>query len=194
MRKIIILIAWIVELFSVIRWHSCWLFKDIFYFTPLSLSARVIDSINLNRGIPIILIHLMQNKFIYFFWGGLQILLQYWDARFLKEFIGIIGLFGIVFAIWYLLTSCRKNFYIWGLFIFILIISFVEMFFQPNIIYIWKLLIFGSAFQIFSLFGLWQFLRHKSNKRYFFIAFLLIVSVLYLILFPLSYQAFCLKI
>lgn len=194
MRKVLIIVALVIELFSITRWQGCWLFKDIFYFTLPTLSARVIDAINLNRGMPFLLTHIMHNKILYFFWGSLQILLQYFDARFLREFIGIIGFFGVVFAIWYLFTSLRKNFYLWGLFLFCLIISFIEMIFQPNIIYIWKLLIFGSAFQLFSLIGLWQFLKHKNKKRYFFIALLLIISILTLILFPLSYQAFCLKV
>jgi len=194
MRKTLIIIAWIVELFSITRWHGCWLFKSFFYFTPSELSARVIDAINLNKGAPILLTHLMHNKIIYFFWGSLQTLLEYWDIRFLKDFIGIIGALGIALAIWYLFTSSKKNVYLWFLFIFCLIISFVEMFLQPNIIYVWKLLVFGSAFQLLSLVGLWQFLKPKSNRRYFFVIVLLAISILSLIFFPLSYQSFCLKI
>jgi hypothetical protein len=194
MRKILIVIAFIVELFSVSRWYGCWLFKDIFYFTPSMISARTIDSINLNRGMPVLLTHLMHNKIIYLFWGGLQIQLQYWDVRFLKDFIGIIGFIGIVFAFWYLVTTLRKNFFVWFLFLFCVAISFIEMFLQPNIIYVWKLVVFGSSFGLLSLIGLWQFLKPESSKRYWFILFLLIISILTLIYFPLSYQAFCLKI
>jgi hypothetical protein len=194
MRKALIIIVWIVELLSIIRWHGCWLFKNIFYFTSSALSVRVIDAINLNKGMPVLLTHFMHNKVIYLVWGGLQGLLQYWDIRFLKEFIGIIGAFGIFFAIWYLLTSSRKNIYVWFLFAFCLVISLIEMFFQPDIIYVWKLLVFGSAFQLLSLFGLWQFLKQKNSKRYLFVIVLLVISILSLIFFPLSYQAFCLKI
>jgi hypothetical protein len=158
------------------------------------LTARVIDAINLNRGAPVLLTHVMHNKFIYFFWGGIQTQLQYWDVRFLQVFIGVIGFFGIVFIIWYLLTGLRKNFYVWSLVVFYIIVSFVEAFFQPNIIYVWKLVIFGSLLELLSLIGLWQFLKPKSNKRYLFVAFLLVISVLALVFFPLSYQAFCLKI
>jgi hypothetical protein len=194
MRKVLIIIALIVELFSIARWHGCWLFKNIFYFTPPMLAARVTDAINGNKGMATLLTHAMHNKVIYLGWGGIQTLLQYWDIRFLKDFIGIIGALGIVFAVWYLFTSSKKNIYLWFLFIFCLIISLVEMFFQPDIIYVWKLLIFGSAFQLLSLFGIWQFLKPKSNKRYFFVIFLLVISILSLIFFPLSYQSFCLKI
>jgi len=194
MRKLLIVIVWIVELFFTARWHGCWLFKDIFYFTWKVVLARAIDAISLNNGASVLLTHLMHNKIVYLFWGGLQMLLQYWDVRFLKEFIGIIGFFGIVFAIWYLLTSLRKNVYVWFLFIFCLIISLIEMFFQPNIDYIWKLFVFGSAFQLLSLIGIWQFLKVKSKKRYLFVIFLLTVSILSLVFFPLAYQAFCLKI
>ena len=194
MRKALIIIVWIVELLSIIRWHGCWLFKNIFYFTSSALSVRVIDAINLNKGMPVLLTHFMHNKVIYLVWGGLQGLLQYWDIRFLKEFIGIIGAFGIFSAFWYLLTSSRKNIYVWFLFAFCLVISLIEMFFQPDIIYVWKLLVFGSAFQLLSLFGLWQFLKQKNSKRYLFVIVLLVISILSLIFFPLSYQAFCLKI
>jgi hypothetical protein len=190
----LIIIAWIIELFSVVRWDSCWLFKNYFYFTLPTLSARVIDAINLNRATPVLLTHIMHNKIIYLVWGGLQTLLQYWDIRFLKEFVGIIGAIGIMLALWYLFTKFRKNIYIWILFIVCLLLSAIEMFFQPNIIYVWKLFVLGGAFQLLSLFGLWQFLKPKSNRRYLLVAVLLVISALSLIFFPLAYQAFCLKI
>jgi hypothetical protein len=196
MRKILIITAFIVELFSIARWSNCWLFKDIFYYTPSMITARAITAISedKSRAIPGIVTHLMHNKAIYFVWGGVQTLLQYWDIRFLKGFIGIIGAIGAILALWYLFTKFKKNIYLWFLFIFCLIISAVEMFLQPNIIYDWKLVVFGSGFELFSLIGLWQFLKTKNKKRYSFIIFLLIVSVLYLIFFPLSYQSFCLKV
>jgi hypothetical protein len=194
MRKILIAIAFFIELFSISKWNSCWLFKDFFYFTPKMLTARVIDAINLNSGAPVLLIHIMHNKIIYFLWGSLQTQLEYWDVRFLQVFIGVIGFFGIMFVIWYLLTSLRKNFYIWLLIVFYIIISFVEAFFQPNIVYFWKLVIFGGLLELLSLIGLWQFLKPKSKEHYLFIVFLLVISVCALILFPLSYQSFCLKI
>jgi hypothetical protein len=194
MRKILIVIAFLVELFSIARWHSCWLFQPNFYFTLPTLLARTIDTINLNKGMPVLLTHLMQNKIVYLILGGLQTLFEYWDIRFLKEFIGIVGAIGIIFALWYLITKFRRNILLWVLFMICLILSSIEMFFQPNVPYIWKLIAFGSAFQLFSLFGLWQFLKDKSNKRYFFIIIILFISILSFVLFPLGYQLFCLKV
>jgi hypothetical protein len=194
MKRILVIAAFIVELISIVRWDSCWLFKDIFYYTSQVLTARTIDAINLNRGMPVLLAHIMNNKIVYLIWGGLQTLLQYWDVRFLKDFIGIIGAFGIIFAIWYMLTNLKKNLHTWIIFLFCLSISSIEMFFQPNIVYVWKLFVFGGAFELLSLIGIWQFLKVKSNKRYSLIIILLIISILTFIFFPLSYQGFCLKV
>jgi len=194
MRKILIVVAFFVELFSIARWHLCWLFQPNFYFTLLTLSARVTDAINLNQGMPVLLTHVMHNKIVYLILGGAQTLFEYWDIRFLKDFIGIIGAFGVVLALWYLITKFRRNIFVWSLFVFCLVISAIEMFFQPNILYPLKIAIFGIAFQLLSLFGIWQFLKPRGAFRYLFIGTLIIISILTLIFFPLSYQSFCLKV
>jgi multisubunit Na+/H+ antiporter MnhE subunit len=194
---IILLIVWFVELFAYQRWFGCWLFQTNFYFTKETLTIQLINATNADKGMPLLLVRALHNKALAFPWGLVQTLLQYFDVRFLIEFIGFIGAVGIALAIWYLCTKARKNYFFWGVFVVTILICLIEMFFQPHIVYAWKMIGFGIVYQLLSLFGIWMFIKsdNKHQKlRYGFIVALCLVTLLSVTLFPLMYQMFCLKI
>ena len=193
LKPFVIFGSLVIELLALNRWLSCWHFKDIFYYTPTLLIARVINGINDDYGLPSIVTHTMHNKITYFFWGFIQAILQYWDIRFLKEFIGIIGAIGIYLAIWYLITKHRRNKYIWSLFIFSIVLGCIEIFFSFDLKFAWKLLILGVPYMLFSLFGIWQFLNERKRSHYLFIILIMILSAITILLFPLGHYKFCLK-
>lgn len=193
-RALVVLVGWGVEIFAFQRWFACWLFKENFYFTPSNLTTQIINATNADKGMPLFVIRALHNKVLGLGWGLSQSLLQYWDIRFLEEFIGIIGAIGVGFGIWYFFTKRRKNYFLWIVFLLGMILPIIEMFFQPHIQYAWVLYIFGFIFQALSLYGLWNFLKKGTIWRYLFIIFLIVMSVLMLLLFPLAYQNFCIKI
>jgi len=194
MKFFLILLTWIIELLAFKRWFSCWLFNNFLYYTSNTLTARVIDAINNDRGMPHLVTHMLHNKVLYFFWGSLQTLLGYWDIQFLSSFIGFVGAFGVVIALWYFLTKDSHNKLLWILFSLSIIVPFTEMVFQPNVIFFWKLLIFGVIFQAISLYGLSRFLVEATTLKYSIIIALSIISIVAIFIFPFSQYAFCLKI
>ena len=194
MRIFFIILVWLTEVFAFKRWFSCWLFSENFYLTPKVLTAKTIEAINQDRGVPRVLTHVLHNKATYFFWLLMQTLLQYWDVRFLKDFIGIVGAIGVGFAVWYFIIEHRQNKPLWVIFGAIILFAIVEMFFQPNILFAWKIIVFGGLFQILSLYGFWQFLDSLKLSRYILVSILLILSLLTVVFSPFSFFAFCLKI
>lgn len=189
-----IFISWIIESIALNRWFSCWQFKDTFYFTNQQLLATLTDALNADRGYPLILTRAWHNKVLALLWGWSQSYLQYWDIRFLQDFISLIGAFGIYLAIWYFVTKGRRNIFVWGLLALITIVTFIELYFIPHVSYAWRIIIFGTLFQLLSLYGLWNFLSQKYKvKSYILVTLFMIFSLLFLLLFPLSYQNFCLK-
>ena len=194
MRKILIFVAFLVEILTLHRWLHCWHFTDGFYYTPPLLIDRVIGGINDDYGNLTIITHIMHNKATYLVWGFLQTFLQYWDARFLKEFISIAGCIGVYLGLWYFFTKIRGNKYLRGIFLFAVVFQCIQILFSPDIKFLWIILPLGITYIIFSMYGLWQFLAIKSNARYGFIITLLAFSIGSMLLLPLAYEVFCLKI
>lgn len=197
LKLITIFIVWFVELFAFQRWFGCWLFQSNFYFTKETLSIQIINATNADKGMPLFIVRALHNKALALPWGLGQTLLQYWDSRFLVEFIGFIGAIGIGLAVWYLVTKSRRNYFFWGIFGIAILFALIEMFFMPHIVYAWKMYAFGLVYQLLSLFGIWKFLDKKNNHlkwRYIIVFIFCLISLLSVWLFPLQYQMFCLKI
>ncbi|HSX09907.1 MAG TPA: hypothetical protein VLF93_07160 [Candidatus Saccharimonadales bacterium] len=194
MKFLLILITWIIELLAFKRWFSCWLFKSFLYYTPKILTARVVDAINNDKGMPHLLTHILHNKVLYFFWGSAQTVLGYWDIQFLSNFIGIIGAFGVMLGVWYFFTKDLHNKLAISLVALSIAVPFTEMVFQPSIAFFLKLLIFGVIFQTLSLYGLSRFLKEATVLKYCLIVGINCISIIAVFLFPLSQLAFCLKI
>lgn len=194
MKYILLIASAIAGVLSLRRWFSCWLFTENFYYTQGKLLARVIEAINADQGMPGLATKIMHNKVTYFGWGIMQTILQFWDIRFLKEFIGISCGIGVYLAVWYLVTKDTKNKYIWFLFGVAIVLSIIELFFAPHIVYFWKIVSFGGIFITLSLYGINSFLNKGTHLRYTIILIAVIISYLSLIFLPESFLEFCLKI
>ncbi len=194
MKKLIIIcISWGVELAAFHRWFSCWLFSSTFYFTPQVLAANLLNATNAEKGMPILVIRALHNKIVTLAWGVLQTILQYWDIRFLEEFVGIVGAIGVMGGIWYVVTRYRKNVFLWVFVGVGILLQIIEIYIVPNFPYGQRIIPLVLFFQLLSLFGVWQFLKKNTCMRYGIVICLLVLSLIALVIFPLSYQAFCLK-
>lgn len=189
-----LLIAWTIELFAFQRWFACRLFIENFSFTPQMLMTHLTNDTNADQGMSVTVVRILHNKVLALGWGLSQALLQYWDIRFLEEFIGVIGAIGVGLGVWYFVTKDRKSKLLWILFSLAIILPVVNAFLQPHIKYKYLLLVFGFIFQAISLYGVWRFLEEYTKKRYIGIFVIFIISILFLVLFPLFYQNFCIKI
>lgn len=193
-KYLYIFVSWIIESIALSRWFSCWQFQNTFYFTKEKLTATLIDALNEDWRYPLLITRASHNKVLVFLWGGSQAYLQYWDIRFLEDFLGIVGGIGVYLGIWYFVTKDRKNKLLWVLLGLVSLFILIEMYFLPHIAYMWRIISLGVLLQILSLYGLWQFLGQSPKFwRYIFVSIILILSVLFILLFPLSYQNFCLK-
>ncbi len=179
---------------AFVRWNSCWIFGSNFYFTTQTLSTMLVTATNADSGVPLFIVRAMHNKLSGFVWGVLQTQLQYWDIRFLVEFLGIVGGIGVYLGLWYFLTRQFKNKFLWVIFILTMSASFVEMFFIPHIGYKLRIIPLFLLFESIALFGYWQFLLGNKRWRYYLGIGLLILSLLAVAVFPHSHQAFCIKI
>ena len=157
MKIILLIIIGLVQLCAFIRWLSCSHFRELFYFTKPQLMDRLLNSTNNDAGVPLLIIRSLHNKVTYAFWGGSQTFLQYWDIRFLISFISLIGGIGVMLSLWYLFTKKRKAWYLWLLLGFYSVFAAIELFFSPNINFVWKLFALGIPLQILSLFGFFFF-------------------------------------
>lgn len=183
-----------VGIFAFHRWFACWQFQDMFYYSGQNLLTDLINALNADRGFPLLITRMWHNKVFGLLWGFTQTMLQYWDIRFLEDFLGIIGAVGVYWAVWYVLTKDRKNLVVWGLLLAAGIVSLIEMYVIPHINYSYRLFAFGIVFELLSLYGVWQFLSQPQKKvRYIVVTLLLLFSVLFLLLFPLSFFSYCLK-
>lgn len=192
---IVVFIVWITELFALKQWAGCWHFIDHFYFTQQTLSLTLLDTINAEKGLPLLFIRLLHNKVFGLVWGIIQTILQYWDIRFLIEFLGIIGGIGVYLGLWYLFTKRKKSLWVWLVCLLICVLSFIELFFIPHIQYKLRIVPLALAFQILSLFGIWHFLQKKRELIVIsIIVGLIIFTILSFMLTPVSYQLFCLKV
>lgn len=194
-NKIFLIICLVaVEFASFIRWRSCWIFSDSFYFTKQTLANRLLLSSNPESGFPILFVRALHNKLTEFASGYLLTLLQYIDIRFLMEFIGIAGALGVYLGIWYMITKKTKNIYMVFMFILLIIASSLEIIFNPHIRFFEKLIPFALIFCSFSLYGWWNTFTIKYKKTIFMFFFIiLIISVLSLVFFPNSEYLVCLR-
>lgn len=188
----LIFIIWVVETFAFLQWFSCNGFINNFHLTSQILSLQIADATNNDLGNPLFLVRAFHNKPFTFIWGISQTLLQYWDVRFLEDFIGLVGTIGVGLAVWYFWKKFRSNKLLWILFGLCLMSQFIEIVHPLSVNFIFRVIPIAITFQIISFFGIWQFVSTgKKSLRLGLVIFLIILSLLYLWLLPFSYHEFC---
>lgn len=194
-RIITLFIVFLIGLITFYRWYSCWLFAPNFYFTPPVLATNVIEATNLDKGLPILVVRMFHNKVLAFPWGILQSIVQFLDIRFLELFLSIVGGVGLYLGFWYLFTKYLKKKVLWGLVGLIIVYCIIEIVHPLSLTYAYRITPLFVLFELFSLFGIWEFLKGKNQTiRYLIVFSLIVLSFLSFLLFPLAYQDFCLKI
>ncbi len=195
LKKISVISVFAVELLFMRQWFLCKRFKDYIHFLSTNQSLYLEDLTHGNKGESIILIRLFHNKIIVFITIFSKYYLRFWDERFALNLFSIVGYFGIILGIYYLINRNFKNKkYLWIAFIFLLILPLFEIIFEPVINFTYKIIFLTLPFQAFSLFGIWQFLKEdKNNLRLIIIFCLIFVSMWWIsVLQPDAYN-YCVK-
>jgi len=192
MKKIILVITAIIELLTLKAWFVCESFTDIFHYSSINLTYQLEIYINPFKGTPIWFIRLFHNKFIQIPINFLRFYLQFWDVRFGSIWFSLIGYFGILAGVYYIVSNKKKTVYHWLVLIILMILPCFEIILAPQIAIPFKSLYLWFPFILFSLYGIYQFLTHgKGKKRLMVIFLLLLLSLLSIFFISSEFSRYC---
>lgn len=192
MRNILLLtIIVIIEFFAINSWFVCTKFADFFHFSLFDLILRLEEGMHNDSGVPLYIVRIFHNKAVGTFVDVYKHFLYYWDILFLANFISIIGVIGLFFAVWYVFQKNSQKRYIVPIFLFLITIQFVEIFLKPNINFTLKIFCFFIPLVILSLFG-WSEYMQRNNKTSIWIVLILgLVSLWWLVTFNQAMSTYC---
>lgn len=190
---IILVATAVIEFLTVKAWYVCTSFTGIFHYSASNLQLQLEDYIYTEKGTPLVLTRLFNNKITDNFLALLRYYLQFWDIRFGTFWFSLIGYFGIFAGFYYFISLKKKKYYHWLFLIILFILPWLELYsFHLSIaiksIYLWL------PYVLFSIFGIYQFLTHgKFKKRIIIIVLLALLSIWWLIFLPYGMSAYCSK-
>ena len=195
LKKILAVAVFTVELFAVSQWFLCKQLKDFIHLSSTNLTLYLNSLINNDSGVPLLIVRIFHNKIIGFLDIFVKYYLRFWDDRFLLNLLSIVGCFGIILGIWYLVSRNFNNKkYLWITLIFLLMLPLVEIVFEPHVNFIYKVIFLALPYQIFSIFGIWQFLKKDTgNLRVLLIICLIVVSIWWISVLQPDVYNYCVR-
>ncbi|HZE87772.1 MAG TPA: hypothetical protein VE090_06260 [Methylomirabilota bacterium] len=188
-QKILIFLILFIELFVLFQWIKCNNFVDSFHYSSFDLQLRLIDSIHLDKSIPIWEVRLFHNKFVGFVFDIFAEYLQFWNIAFLASFLSLIGAVGLAIQFYYFVSKKKKHVLLWIIFFAILVVPFIEILSSFTVPFTARLILIALPFVVWSTLGWWQLVKQK-NINWKIIGIMLVVSLWYQIIFP-NLTMFC---
>jgi hypothetical protein len=192
-RKIILVVAVVIELIFLKQWLSCMRYPGQFHFSQFDLSLRLIEAIHNDGGVPLFIVRLFHNKIVGTVIDVYNSYTHYWDITFLVSLLSFVGVFGLLSCVWYLFRGKLKG---WAgiLFAVALVFPIVEILVTYNFPFILQLGLIAIPLAIMSSVGWWHFLAGENRLRYGLFIVLEILSILWLLSVLLqSNLIFCLR-
>ncbi len=184
-------LIWLNEVLALTQWGKCRNFSELFHLNYHQGLIQLVGEVNNDQGAGILLTHIFHNKPIFFTAQFLQDYLQFFDVRFLIQFISLTGVAGLLFGFWYVVRN-KKTKYSLTLLTVLLLLPLVEIFFSPHLPFILRSIMLGISYQAFSLFGWYHILDRQQKKRRLFLLFLiLLLSIWYLFVFYQQISDYC---
>jgi hypothetical protein len=181
-NSIVTIIALLTELWTGSFWLSCQKLADRFYFSPFDSQLKTGELVHNDAGYSTHIVRFFHNKLSVYGSELFDRYLQFWDIRFGAYFFTIVGYFGILYGFWYLIRKDHKSYKTWTIIIVLLLLPFIEIL-HVNIPFIARLLILLVPYYIFSLFGIWQFLKKHKKYGVLIISILILLSAWYIFAF-----------
>ena len=178
-RKIILVVAVIIELIFLKQWLSCLRYPGQFHFSQFDLSLRLIEAIHNDGGVPLFIVRLFHNKIVGTVVDVYNSYTHYWDITFLVNLLSFVGTFGLFSCIWYLFRGKLKG-WVGILFASALVIPIAEILFTNNFSFILQLGLIAVPLAIMSFVGWWDFLAGENKLRYVLFVVLELLSILWL--------------
>lgn len=184
----------ILEFLTVKTWYACSAFTGIFHYSASNFQYQLEDYIYSEKGTPLLLTRLFNNKITDGFLDFLRYYLQFWDIRFGTFWFSLIGYFGILAGFYYFISLKRKKYYHWLFLLLLFILPWTEILHPLHISIAVKSIYLWLPYILFSLFGIYQFLTHgKLKKRLIILVIIFGISIWWLIFLPYGMSPYCAK-
>lgn len=189
--KILTLIVAGIELLTIKLWLICTDFRSMMDMSSVNIKLQLEDYIHNDTGSSMLLIRFFHNKLTGLVVNMLDKYLKYWDIRFISNIFSLVGVFGMVAGIWYLLHANIAKKYKIFFFCILIVWPIPYVLHGISLTFTYKIFIFYFPYFILSLFGIWSYLR--SNNRYAYIVVILLsfISVWWFLLLPREISYFC---
>lgn len=193
-KNILIGIATFVQLIIVAGWIACFDFRDQFHLRLFDVILQIEDGVHSDTGVPMILIRIFHNKVTQLFFEFIRHISKFWDTSFLVNFLSIIGFFGLLSGIYYLVKKREKT-YIWILLGLLLLLQAVSVVIDLRKFFRFELVLLWVFSQIIIVYGLFHYLG-QGNKllRFTLVITLIVLSIWWYFVFKRDIYNYCLKL
>lgn len=182
----------VLELLQLSRWlSSCVGFKDELHMYTAQINEYLTRDIHNEQQVPILVVRIFYNKVTETIFWTLKPYLRFYDVQFLVSLLTCVGFVGILLGVWFLVTKKHKPFvYILPVVLFML--PLLEVFIHPKTLYPLWLFVIALPFQLLSLYGIGMLLKKKKTMLpIMIISLCILVSMLFLIVYPTDLYAYC---
>lgn len=189
--KLLITLIILLEFATGSLWIRCQKLADKFYANGLDAQLKLEEAVRNDVGYSTVAARFFHNKINVYMTEFLNTYIQFWDIRFDVLFFSIVGFFGILCGFWYMLTNKKKTYKTWLLLVVLMVWPLIEIIRVPLPYWI-RIIIILIPFYVFSLYGLWQFLKHHKLLAPVVIIVLIVISAWYLLVFQTEiFMNFC---
>jgi hypothetical protein len=189
--KILITLIFLIELGSVSLWIRCQKLADRFYLSNLDSQLKLDELVRNDVGYSTYTARFFHNKMLVYGGELINKYTQFWDIRFDVFFFSIIGYFGILYGFWHLLRKEKKTYKTWIIVALLLSLPFIEIG-HVSIPYWIRIIILLVPYYLFSLFGIWQFIKKHRRIGITLVTILILISIWYIIVFQKDiFKNFC---
>lgn len=191
-KKIAIILVALAEYFTLQGWLICKNFSDIFHMSSINITLQIDDFTHAEKGSPVLLTRIFNNKLIDGFLDILRFYMQFWDVRFGSNWFSIIGYFGILSGFYYLISNKKKSIFHWFTLFLLVLMPLSEILLALHIPFVIKITYTWLPFSLFSLYGIYQFLNHGIfKKRLIIVLVFLLLSIWWLTYLPYNLPRYC---
>lgn len=193
-QKIIVGVVAVIELVTFRFWLGCKDIRDMMNLSSVNIKLQLEDYIHTDTQSSLLSVRFFHNKITGLVVNTLDKYLKYFDIRFVSNSLSIIGVFGLILGVWYLLTRNTKVLYK----VFILLLLFLwplpYVFNLIHLPFLYKFLLLNLPYYAVSLYGVLSFLqRAQSRYRILFVLLLCLISIWWLVILPTEVTYFCVR-
>jgi hypothetical protein len=190
-NKILTAIVLLIEIVTGSFWITCQKLSDRFYFSSYDVVLKIDELVHNDVGYATYTVRFFHNKLPLYSIEIINRYLQFWDLRFDVLYFSIVGYFGILYGFWHLLRKENKSYKTWAVLIGLLLLPTIEIF-HLILPFAARMVVLFVPYYLFSLFGIWQFLKKHKRLGLFVVIGLILLSIWYTAVFQKEiFRNFC---